>query len=68
MKWCTGLCGRYLPRTEFHVNMLGNPQGRCKACHRVHERERYRRRYRNNSEFRRGERDRKRAEYHREAA
>lgn len=44
MKWCSGPCGRELPLTEFYVNTSGNPQGKCKGCHRVEARESYRRR------------------------
>jgi hypothetical protein len=69
MKWCTGPCGRELPISEFCLNLRGNPQGKCRACHRVSERERYRKKYHHKSpEFRNHERARKRAEYHREAA
>jgi len=35
MKWCSGPCGRLLPRDQFYKNGKGYPQGPCKACHRM---------------------------------
>lgn len=38
-KWCSGPCGRELDRSKFYVNGQGYPNGECKACHRVSERD-----------------------------
>lgn len=62
-KWCSGLCGRLLPRSEFYLNGNGNQQGRCKACHRVGMRQRYRMRYKWDKAFRDRERARAVAAY-----
>lgn len=66
-KWCSGPCGRLLPVESFYVNTRGNPQGHCKACHRVYARESYRAQSNKGYSgilFRRAQSARKRAEYH----
>jgi hypothetical protein len=45
MKWCNGYCERLLPFAAFYLNAHGNPQARCKACHRIYSRESFRKNY-----------------------
>jgi hypothetical protein len=64
-RWCTsGTCGRLLPLTEFHRVGAGRwSDSRCKMCHRMRERLRYRRKAKSPA-FRAAEAARKFAAYH----
>jgi hypothetical protein len=61
-RWCNGPCGRRLDATHFRSTGRTNLNVTCNQCHRVYERERYRRKYRNHHDasFRQRERARKR--------
>jgi hypothetical protein len=52
MKWCSGLCGRELPLEWFDPKPGGYRQSECRACRRIKTRERNRRRYRRDGEYR----------------
>lgn len=43
-KWCTGPCGRLLPRAAFYVDKRGWVDGVCLTCRRYRARMDYRRR------------------------
>jgi hypothetical protein len=61
-KVCNG-CGRQLALYMFHLNRRGNPQPRCKACHKGIARDDYRKRYAGSWAFAVTERHRKRVKY-----
>jgi hypothetical protein len=63
VKWCTGFCGRLLPRDAYYINGEGYPNGECRQCHRVKARDSYRRAYRNRPWFAAKERRRSRERY-----
>ncbi len=57
MRWCIGPCGRELDESLFYLKMRV-----CKGCHRVRERERYRKN-RKKKGFLEARRDRERWHY-----
>lgn len=54
-KYCAGFCERPLALSEYYIRLNGVPESKCKQCRRVYVREKYKKKYRKDREFRKKE-------------
>jgi hypothetical protein len=66
--WCLGPCERLLPVNCFDHNRHGNPDALCKTCENWRNRNRVRRRYHKDEEYRERTKANRRMSYQRNRA